>query len=190
MDKRVEKTKEAITQAYLTLQTEKTGNRITISDIARRANIDRKTFYLHFNTVEDIVKEYTREKVKRVMEEVIFEDSSRHPFHMEQFFEVLTRTVKENQDFFRFVMKHCEYNYFFAWTKEMLCSMLIENYRQICDFSEKELQVYTEFYVSAILSAYAKWLTLTEPYPIEELAAHIRLATFEGLNHVLTGREK
>ena len=75
MDKRIEKTKEAITRAYLTLQTEKTGNRITISDIARKANIDRKTFYLHFDTVEDIVKEYAREKVKRVMEEVVFEDS-------------------------------------------------------------------------------------------------------------------
>ena len=75
MDKRIEKTKEAITQAYLTLQKEKTGNRITVSDIARKANIDRKTFYLHYDTVEDIVKEYARDKVRKVMEEVIFEAS-------------------------------------------------------------------------------------------------------------------
>lgn len=190
MDKRIEKTKEAITRAYLTLQTEKTGNRITISEIARKANIDRKTFYLHFDTVEDIVKEYAREKVKRVMEEVVFEDSSRHPFHIDQLFDVLNRTVKENQDFFRFVMKHCEYNYFFAWTKDLLCSMLMEHYRLSCDFSEKELRVYTEFYISAILSAYAQWLALQEPYPIEELTAYVRKATFEGLNQVLEGREK
>ena len=190
MDKRIEKTKEAITQAYLTLQKEKTGNRITVSDIARKANIDRKTFYLHYDTVEDIVKEYARDKVRKVMEEVIFEDSSSHPFHIDQLFDVLNRTVQENQDFFRFVMKHCQYNYFFEWTKDLLCSMLMDSYRENCDFKEAELRAYTEFYISAILSTYAQWLDLEAPYPLEELTSYVKKATFYGLYSVIEGREK
>ncbi len=190
MDKRVEKTREAIAGAYFALQEEKAGNRITISDIARKANIDRKTFYLHYDTVEDIVKDYALKKVKKVMAEVRIEKSSRHPFRMDQLFEVLNRTVTENLGFFKFVLNHYEYNYFFEWTKKMFCDLLMEQYRSSCDFSELELQIYTEYYISAILSAYALWLKQKAPCPIEELAGYVKKATFGGLDDVLEGREK
>ena len=61
-DRRVTRTKKSIQKAYLDLLQNKGTDKITISDIAREADIDRKTFYLHYNSTEDIIKEYAEEK--------------------------------------------------------------------------------------------------------------------------------
>ena len=63
MDRRIAKTRKAIQNAYFSLLAEDT-TRITIAEIARRANIDRKTFYLHYESVDDIVKKTCIEKLQ------------------------------------------------------------------------------------------------------------------------------
>ena len=50
-DRRVLRTKKAIQNAYLDLLKKKGTEKITISDIAREADIDRKTFYLHLSAL-------------------------------------------------------------------------------------------------------------------------------------------
>ena len=55
MDKRISKTRDAIIDAYLELIFEKKEQKITISELAQRANIARKTFYLHYESLEDII---------------------------------------------------------------------------------------------------------------------------------------
>ena len=47
MDRRIIKTKQAIESAYFRLLQANPGKRISITSIAKEANIDRKTFYLH-----------------------------------------------------------------------------------------------------------------------------------------------
>ena len=51
MDRRVRKTHKAIMQAYFDLIRENKTTKVSVSDIARKADIDRKTFYLHFDSV-------------------------------------------------------------------------------------------------------------------------------------------
>ena len=57
MDKRISKTRDAIIDAYLELIFEKKEQKITISELAQRANIARKTFYLHYESLEDIMRD-------------------------------------------------------------------------------------------------------------------------------------
>ena len=63
MDKRVSKTRDAIIDAYLELIYEKKDQKITISELAHRANIARKTFYLHYETLEDIMRDAAHRKI-------------------------------------------------------------------------------------------------------------------------------
>lgn len=48
IDRRVRRTKEAINRAFLELFTEKEFDKITINDIANRADVNRGTVYLHY----------------------------------------------------------------------------------------------------------------------------------------------
>lgn len=54
-DRRILRTKEAITRAFLELFSEKEFDRITINDISERANVNRGTIYLHYTDKYDLL---------------------------------------------------------------------------------------------------------------------------------------
>ena len=56
-DLRILKTRDAIWEAVLSLTEEKGFERITVSDIARRARINRTTFYAHFTDKETVIRD-------------------------------------------------------------------------------------------------------------------------------------
>ena len=56
-DKRIIKTKKAIYQALKELYLENDFEDISITQLTEKANIGRKTFYLHYSSIDDIVDE-------------------------------------------------------------------------------------------------------------------------------------
>ena len=54
-DRRVERTRNAIINAFKEMIVEKEFKEITIKELAERANINRKTFYLHYESMEEIL---------------------------------------------------------------------------------------------------------------------------------------
>ncbi|MBQ9519361.1 MAG: TetR/AcrR family transcriptional regulator [Firmicutes bacterium] len=56
-DLRIIKSKTAIRRAFLELMREKGYSAVTVSDIAKRAMINRKTFYFHYETKDDLYNE-------------------------------------------------------------------------------------------------------------------------------------
>jgi len=54
----VKQSKQWMTDALLLLMEKKPYGQITIKDIAARADLDRRTFYRHFSSKEDVLDEY------------------------------------------------------------------------------------------------------------------------------------
>lgn len=70
VDRRIQKTLAAIDEAFAKLLATTEYRKITVSAIAREANINRKTFYLHYSSVDDVLHHTVEQIVKRVVEEV------------------------------------------------------------------------------------------------------------------------
>lgn len=67
-DKRVRRTTENIFRAICELITERSYPEITVTDIARHAHIDRKTFYLHYPSKERLFVELAERYATRAVE--------------------------------------------------------------------------------------------------------------------------
>lgn len=57
MDRRTRKTQLCIREALFNLMSEKAYSKITIQDIIDRANVGRSTFYFHYETKDDLLRE-------------------------------------------------------------------------------------------------------------------------------------
>ena len=70
MDLRIKKTKRAIRSAFYELIKEKPLEKITVREIAERAEINKTTFYAHYETVYDLVDQLEQEAVAEVISQL------------------------------------------------------------------------------------------------------------------------
>lgn len=188
MDRRIERTKKAIQEAYFGLLLAEKPGRITISEVARRANIDRKTFYLHYDSPEDILREFARERVEEIITKVRQEDLNHLHTSVPRIFEMLNKLVEDNLPFFRFIVRHKEYDFFFDSIKDLLVNEIVTNYQGFFGYPEEELSVYAEFYIAGIISVYRKWIREEQALPRKKLASLVGRMTYGGLQTLLADR--
>ena len=66
MDLRIKKTKRAIRSAFAELIKEKPMEKITVKEIAERAEINKTTFYAHYETVYELAQETVAEVISQI----------------------------------------------------------------------------------------------------------------------------
>lgn len=66
VDRRIIKSQEAIKKALVELMGEKNFNQITIQDIADKANVSRKTIYLHYLDKFDLLDKLIEEHINQL----------------------------------------------------------------------------------------------------------------------------
>jgi AcrR family transcriptional regulator len=73
-DLRVIKTKRAITAAFNELLNEKSLDKISVTELAQRAEINKGTFYLHYTDIYALYQEALQEHMKKMVEDIPFFD--------------------------------------------------------------------------------------------------------------------
>lgn len=124
MDKRTKKTQKAILNAYMALLSEKENiEKITVSDIADRADISRSTFYAYYTDVfalRDDISEILAEEICNIV--VTAHNTS--GFSGYEGYQALYTSIldylKEKKSAVRVVFTHSSYNVLI----ESICSMI------------------------------------------------------------------
>lgn len=70
-DLRVRKTREAIHRAFQELICEKDYDQITVKELAQRAQINRKTFYLHYDSLDELLGELQEELAEHFIRQTV-----------------------------------------------------------------------------------------------------------------------
>ncbi|RLL44858.1 TetR family transcriptional regulator [Oceanobacillus piezotolerans] len=82
-DKRVQRSKAAIKEAFITLLYQKTFEQITVSEIVKEANYNRGTFYANFETKDNLLNECIKDVLTEMVQQirVPYESMSKVNFH-------------------------------------------------------------------------------------------------------------
>ena len=119
MDRRITKTKEAIQNAFFQLIEENQTTKITITKIAKTANIDRKTFYTHYNSPTDIIVEFCEQKTKEFFAHLEKENFFDQPLNSQNVFSAIYELLEKDLSLYQNFASHSVYDSFWEKFKEI-----------------------------------------------------------------------
>lgn len=69
-DLRIRKTKHSIKESFIDLVKKKGYKKVSVTDIVKEANINRNTFYLHYEDKEDLIKKLILENTNKIKNKI------------------------------------------------------------------------------------------------------------------------
>jgi len=167
-DRRISKTKKSIRDAYIQLIKTNDFHRITVTEIAKEADIDRKTFYYHYSSTYDVLKE-----IETIIEGRVLELLEKE-FNIESFFIGLNELMIEHFDLYNRIAKSTDYLFLKNNSKNILKSTLTESFYQNSGLSKEEFNVHAEYISSGIIGMYIDWLGINNEISLEQLTAYAK----------------
>lgn len=178
MDRRVARTKKNIYYAFFQLVQTKAIDEISVSELARAADIDRKTFYLHYQTVQDVFVEFKQMIHDRLMEilaeaerrgrenqakldagETLERANDIAPFDFVYFYDSLNVIMMDNMAFFEKLSKDTTFMFLKNDFKNVLKDALIDYYKGWEGWAtDYQASLYSEFVAAGAISLWTDWL--------------------------------
>lgn len=186
MDRRIIKTKEAIQNAYTALVLEKRSTKVSISEIARRANIDRKTFYLHYGSTDEIINELIENELEAFSLFLNENYSFHHPFDVTTFFQCSTHFIEQNIENKQMIANSLNFDTFWSQTKKIVAKKMIEVLSDFEYLSSEEVLVYSNFLASGIIDLYLSWFRKEIPVTLDELGKTISNIVANGAQKIFS----
>lgn len=94
-----QKTEELIKSTFIELTKEKSAGRISVTEICEQADINRGTFYIHYESVPQLIDALEYEYAQKLIQAV---SVYHYDKQTEAFFENIFRCVKDNSELFYF----------------------------------------------------------------------------------------
>ena len=174
-DRRVIKTRAAIKAALDKLVKEQGMDKLTVSALAREANIDRKTFYLHYDSIDALIDSNASDMVEDIISTIDPDRLSANP--REQVRQTLAHVNEKicadvelcaymaNNLSMDFVLGHIE-KALMHYAKTVGVEHLP---REL--FADGDPEYYRpRFYLAGAVSVYSEWLCSDRTRPIEDVA--------------------
>ncbi len=185
-DRRVRKTKEAIARAFSTLLQSKNYSDITVKELTEAADITRKTFYLHYGTMDDVLREFIDNKwheiIGSLIEAGVVEDNMNFYFCLDQIDYVamlkqLRTALKYNGTIFRKIAgdQNCRHvmNQLMSEYEKRMLAVYQQHYR----LKPEILRLYITNSVRGIFALHMEWFASSGEISIEEFASIVQNVT-------------
>ena len=166
-DRRVQRTNKLIRQAFLSLLAECPFEDITVSALAERAGINRKTFYLHYTSTRELYDEIRREEGVRIAKLSCWKKiAEAKPVPYEIFLE-MNQLIESDRELYRALLSPASGTATLQKIKEKIFE---SEELAIVRRTHPEVDYYLDYTITGLFSLYLRWLTDPNHISIEELA--------------------
>lgn len=194
-DRRTAYSKRIIRESLYELMKEKTINKITVTEICEKADVNRSTFYAYYTDIYDlhqtIIKEFfqmQKSVIKHIKEELSsttdIKDITFGDYYNIIFYYL--KTVKDNRELYKFVFNQNSTTAIHNSFAKVVYHTIKEALGPLIDESRfEELKKAFTFVSGGTTAIIMKWLERDCDEPVETLARHIAgyyFATFRAHN--------
>ena len=184
-DRRSRKTRAAIQGALIALATENDTTNVTVTDVCKRADINRSTFYTHFRDIPDVVASIEQDFIAGVFSvchSYDFREVTRNPYP------VLLHINEELERFpaaKEFLARSSKAPEFLEKLKSAFLDRLIDYYEQENGRPVSErLRFSLVFVISGLTHAYQAWLQSGSRLSLDDLCRLLSERLTEGFSFV------
>ena len=151
------KSMEAIKNAFAELIAEKKEiNSITVTELVKRANLTRGTFYAHYENIYDVANQFQEEILKQVL---TFDTQIKTKEELNAYIDQIFTYLKNNQDIYFKLLASNEAKIFMDWISKKICSSL-EN------IISKENKLNVIFFTDGTINLIVKFFQKEIPYAL------------------------
>ena len=189
IDRRIVRSRNAILSAFERLLMEKPLADITVSAIAREANVDRKTFYVHFGTVDGLLDAIAVDVVEMIVDSVEKTLASMDGDTNEcalgaaaTFFKTVNEALCNNLVLNRQLIENIPLDDFMARLRAPLEHEIAERDLLPHGLKDEMFDYYLAFLLSGIIGIYRTWVLSDGSVPIERVSEVANDLTLNGLS--------
>lgn len=183
VDRRIVRTKQAIHAALGRLTEKQDYRKITVTALAREADIDRKTFYLHYTSVDDVVKEHVRERVEMFAEQLknipLFKEDE---INVGELYSALSAMVLPEIIPSKELAQHVPPELLLDSIQKELVQILIDSDEPRLKSVGPLLEYCVSFIVAGTFDVYRRWLLSNSDVPLESISSMTATLAFEGVS--------
>ena len=179
MDRRVRKTRKLYEDALIKLLKTKDINRITVTDISEMVDMNRGTFYIHYDDIYDLLESIENNLISEfeILTDVPPLPDKANMFEM-TFPRVLQaiKFIDENRELFSVLLNNQSSFQFLSRVKKIFSQKLLANFLDIsANTDEKYSGVFSSFFISGFIGIVQEWLKNSSNMSAFELANIIQM---------------
>ncbi len=170
-DIRVQKTKERLKTALLSILREKSVDRISISEICSAANVNRNTFYAHYTSIEDLQDEIEGNFMSELMS--ILQISGEMIHSVKDFMVVLLKVLRSNEDMCTLLLSDHGDKSFLRNILHFALPKAVDNWISELGMGEQDAKLLFYFIMGGAVNVLEVWLKDGAKDDIDELAGKL-----------------
>ena len=183
-DRRILKTKKAIYEALVELMQKKKLNSITVTELAAAANINRKTFYTYYSTVNDVLDEGINELISS-LKDLMYAMSEDYNMLSPQTLFAFLNTIMSDVDIVRDLFASDNGNMLFnrlqKALQETLLKELVDNDIKM-NVPPEQYPLISSFVAGGMVSVYYEWITNPNGTSLDEMARTLTTLIISGVH--------
>lgn len=183
-DRRILKTKKAIYEALVELMQKKKLNSITVTELAAQADINRKTFYTYYSTVNDVLDEGINELITSLKDLLCAMSEDYNMFSPQTLFAFLNTIMSDAdiaRDLFASDNGSLLFNRLQKALQETLLKELVDNGIKM-NVPSEQYPLISNFVAGGMISVYYEWITNPDGITLDEMARTLTTLIISGVH--------
>ena len=164
------KTRNLIKKTFAELINEKKElNKVTVTELVKRADITRSTFYTHYENIYEVAKEYQLQTIDLLCNDDLILYSKDD---IKKYFENIIQCLKDNEETYRLLLSANESVYFLEKLKNIATEKIYDALK--FTYNDKFLNLNISFFMNGIMMEFLKYFRNESDYSLDDLLSNMK----------------